>query len=58
LWLYCLFRFCDVLFIGPHLATFFVFLTCLFLEFHGAYGILMLLILAEVTRYVVFNLLH
>uniref|UniRef100_A0A1J3FCT4 TLC domain-containing protein n=1 Tax=Noccaea caerulescens TaxID=107243 RepID=A0A1J3FCT4_NOCCA len=39
----------DVLFIGHHLATLFVFLTCRFLVFHGACAILGLLILAEVT---------
>ncbi|XP_071731166.1 TLC domain-containing protein At5g14285-like [Rutidosis leptorrhynchoides] len=39
----------DVLFIGHHLATLFVFLTCRYLVVHGAYGILVLLILAEVT---------
>ncbi|KAJ4882838.1 DNA-binding storekeeper protein-related [Raphanus sativus] len=39
----------DVLFIGHHLATLFVFLTCRFLVSHGACAILGLLILAEVT---------
>ncbi|XP_051120617.1 TLC domain-containing protein At5g14285 [Andrographis paniculata] len=39
----------DVLFIGHHLATLFVFLTCRYLVYHGAFAILVLLILAEVT---------
>lgn len=39
----------DVLFIGHHLATLFVFVTCRYVVFHGAYAILVLLILAEVT---------
>ncbi|KAJ4912029.1 DNA-binding storekeeper protein-related [Raphanus sativus] len=39
----------DVLFIGHHLATLFVFLTCRFLVSHGACAILGFLILAEVT---------
>ncbi|GLT43386.1 hypothetical protein SLA2020_173370 [Shorea laevis] len=39
----------DVLFIGHHLATLFVFLTCRHVVFHGAFSILSLLILAEVT---------
>ncbi|KFK25658.1 hypothetical protein AALP_AA8G143000 [Arabis alpina] len=39
----------DVLFIGHHVATLFVFLTCRFFVFHGACAILGLLILAEVT---------
>ncbi|KAJ8768177.1 hypothetical protein K2173_021117 [Erythroxylum novogranatense] len=39
----------DVLFIGHHLATLFVFLTCRYLVKHGAYAILVLLVLAEVT---------
>uniref|UniRef100_A0A2P2KBF8 Uncharacterized protein LOC105140167 n=1 Tax=Rhizophora mucronata TaxID=61149 RepID=A0A2P2KBF8_RHIMU len=39
----------DVLFIGHHLATLFVFLTCRYLVNHGAYAILSLLVLAEVT---------
>ncbi|KAG2273962.1 hypothetical protein Bca52824_056517 [Brassica carinata] len=39
----------DVLFIGHHVATLFVFLTCRFLVSHGACAILGLLILAEVT---------
>lgn len=39
----------DVLFIGHHLATLFVFMTCRFLVLRGAYAVLVLLILAEVT---------
>ncbi|KAK9120007.1 hypothetical protein Scep_018100 [Stephania cephalantha] len=39
----------DVLFIGHHLATLFVFATCRYLVFHGAYAILVLLVLAEIT---------
>ncbi|KAI3823976.1 hypothetical protein L1987_05422 [Smallanthus sonchifolius] len=39
----------DFLFIGHHLATLFVFLTCRYLAFHGAYAVLILLVLAEVT---------
>nr|GEU82718.1 TLC domain-containing protein At5g14285-like [Tanacetum cinerariifolium]GEW11896.1 TLC domain-containing protein At5g14285-like [Tanacetum cinerariifolium] len=39
----------DVLFIFHHLATLFVFVTCRYLVFHGAYGVLVLLALAEVT---------
>ncbi|WCJ27506.1 TRAM LAG1 and CLN8 (TLC) lipid-sensing domain containing protein [Euphorbia peplus] len=39
----------DLLFIGHHLATLFVFITCRYLVFHGAYAILTLLVLAEVT---------
>ncbi|KAJ0229531.1 TLC domain-containing protein [Hirschfeldia incana] len=46
---YILFYPSDVLFIGHHLATLFVFLTCRFLVSHGACAILGLLILAEVT---------
>ncbi|KAL3526323.1 hypothetical protein ACH5RR_010979 [Cinchona calisaya] len=41
----------DVLFIGHHLATLFVFVTCRYFVFHGAYAILVLLILAEVTSF-------
>ncbi|XAR51971.1 hypothetical protein NMG60_11006784 [Bertholletia excelsa] len=41
----------DVLFIGHHLATLFVFLTCRYLVYHGGYAILVLLILAEVTSF-------
>ncbi|KAL4581537.1 hypothetical protein LXL04_006060 [Taraxacum kok-saghyz] len=48
---YLVFNPSDVLFIGHHLATLFVFLTCRCLVFHGAYGVLMLLILAEVTSF-------
>ncbi|KAL0450764.1 UNVERIFIED_CONTAM: TLC domain-containing protein [Sesamum latifolium] len=39
----------HVLFIGHHLATLFVFLTCRYVVYHGAFAILVLLILAEVT---------
>ncbi|KAJ4729402.1 TLC domain-containing protein [Melia azedarach] len=39
----------DVLFIGHHLATLFVFVTCRYLASHGAFAVLSLLILAEVT---------
>lgn len=39
----------EVLFIGHHLATLFVFLTCRYLVLHGAYAILVLLVLAEIT---------
>jgi hypothetical protein len=39
----------DVLFIGHHLATLFVFLTCRYVASHGAFAVLTLLILAEVT---------
>lgn len=48
---YLIFNPSDVLFIGHHLATLFVFLTCRYLVNHGAYGILILLILAEVTSF-------
>ncbi|MBA0557516.1 hypothetical protein Golob_014581 [Gossypium lobatum] len=41
----------DVLFIGHHLATLFVFITCRHVVFHGSYAILTLLILAEVTSF-------
>ncbi|XP_068667464.1 TLC domain-containing protein At5g14285-like [Aristolochia californica] len=41
----------DVLFIGHHLATLFVFITCRYLVFHGAYAILALLVLAEITSF-------
>lgn len=41
----------DVLFIGHHLATLFVFLTCRYVVYHGAYAILSLLVLAEVTSF-------
>ncbi|KNA03052.1 hypothetical protein SOVF_212850 [Spinacia oleracea] len=46
---YLIFYPSDVLFIGHHLATLFVFVTCRFVVSHGAFSILMLLILAEVT---------
>lgn len=39
----------DILFIGHHLATLFVFVTCRYVVFHGSYAILVLLVLAEVT---------
>lgn len=39
----------DVLFIAHHLATLFVFVTCRYLVLHGAFAILVLLVLAEVT---------
>ncbi|GAB2275425.1 hypothetical protein Dimus_010181 [Dionaea muscipula] len=39
----------DILFILHHLATLFVFVTCRYLVSHGAFAILVLLILAEVT---------
>ncbi|KAI3500994.1 hypothetical protein L1887_36824 [Cichorium endivia] len=48
---YLIFNPSDVLFIGHHLATLFVCITCRYLVFHGAYGILILLILAEVTSF-------
>ncbi|RAL38151.1 unnamed protein product [Cuscuta campestris] len=41
----------DVLFIAHHLATLFVFLTCRFAAGHGAYAILVLLVLAELTSF-------
>ncbi|PON43996.1 TRAM/LAG1/CLN8 domain containing protein [Parasponia andersonii] len=41
----------DLLFIGHHLATLFVFVTCRYLVSHGAFAILFLLILAEVTSF-------
>ncbi|KAI4375368.1 hypothetical protein MLD38_013248 [Melastoma candidum] len=43
------FRPSDVLFIAHHAATLFVFLTCRYLVHHGAYELLVLLILAEIT---------
>ncbi|KDP46331.1 hypothetical protein JCGZ_10171 [Jatropha curcas] len=46
---YVIFYPSDVLFIGHHLATLFVFMTCRYVVSHGAYAILWLLILAEVT---------
>lgn len=39
----------DVLFIAHHLATLFVFVTCRYLVLHGAFAIMVLLVLAEVT---------
>ncbi|KAL2523168.1 DNA-binding storekeeper protein-related [Forsythia ovata] len=39
----------DILFIGHHLCTLFVFMTCRYMVYHGAYAILVLLILAELT---------
>lgn len=39
----------DHLFIAHHLATLFVFLTCRYLVRHGAFALLVLLVLAEVT---------
>ncbi|KAL2941623.1 hypothetical protein RDABS01_029973 [Bienertia sinuspersici] len=39
----------DIMFIGHHLATLFVFITCRFLVSHGGFSILVLLILAEST---------
>ncbi|XP_047317682.1 TLC domain-containing protein At5g14285 [Impatiens glandulifera] len=39
----------DVIFIGHHLATLFVFITCRYVALHGAFSILVLLIIAEVT---------
>lgn len=39
----------DVLFIAHHLATLFVFVTCRYLVHHGAFSLLVLLVLAEVT---------
>lgn len=39
----------DFLFIAHHLATLFVILTCRYLVSHGAFAILVLLVLAEVT---------
>uniref|UniRef100_A0A7N0UWW9 TLC domain-containing protein n=1 Tax=Kalanchoe fedtschenkoi TaxID=63787 RepID=A0A7N0UWW9_KALFE len=46
---YLIFNPGDVLFIGHHLATLFVFATCRYVVYHGAYAVLVLLILAEVT---------
>lgn len=48
---YLIFYPSDVLFIGHHLATLFVFLTCRYVVYHGAFAILVLLILAEVTSF-------
>ncbi|XP_022928325.1 TLC domain-containing protein At5g14285-like [Cucurbita moschata] len=41
----------DVLFIAHHLVTLFVFFTCRYVVSHGAYAILVLLILAEITSF-------
>ncbi|KAI3452534.1 hypothetical protein Pfo_009198 [Paulownia fortunei] len=46
---YLIFYPTDILFIGHHLATLFVFLTCRYVVYHGAFAILVLLVLAEVT---------
>ncbi|XP_021734421.1 TLC domain-containing protein At5g14285-like [Chenopodium quinoa] len=46
---YLIFYPSDLLFIGHHLATLFVFITCRYLVSHGAFSILVLLILAEIT---------
>lgn len=46
---YLIFYPSDVLFIGHHLATLFVFLTCRFVVFHGGNALLVILVLAEVT---------
>ncbi|GFY87345.1 DNA-binding storekeeper-like protein [Actinidia rufa] len=48
---YLIFYPSDLLFIGHHLATLFVFVTCRYLVAHGAFAILVLLILAEVTSF-------
>ncbi|XP_057482400.1 TLC domain-containing protein At5g14285-like [Actinidia eriantha] len=48
---YLIFYPSDLLFIGHHLATLFVFVTCRYLVAHGAYAILVLLILAEATSF-------
>ncbi|OVA15102.1 TRAM/LAG1/CLN8 homology domain [Macleaya cordata] len=48
---YLIFNPHDILFIGHHLATLFVFVTCRYLVSHGAFAILVLLILAEVTSF-------
>ncbi|XP_059645113.1 TLC domain-containing protein At5g14285 [Cornus florida] len=48
---YLIFSPTDMLFIGHHLATLFVFVTCRYLVSHGAYAILVLLVLAEVTSF-------
>ncbi|KAG6479285.1 TLC domain-containing protein At5g14285-like [Zingiber officinale] len=39
----------DYLFIAHHLATLFVFITCRYLVVHGAFSLLVLLVLAELT---------
>ncbi|XP_050231773.1 TLC domain-containing protein At5g14285-like [Mercurialis annua] len=41
----------DVLFIGHHLGTLFVFITCRYFVSHGAFAILSLLVLAEITSF-------
>lgn len=46
---YFVFKPHDVLFIAHHLATLFVLLTCRFLVNHGAFAILVILVLAEIT---------
>lgn len=48
---YLIFYPSDVMFIGHHLATLFVFITCRYVVGHGAYAVLILLILAEVTSF-------
>lgn len=48
---YLIFYPSDVLFIGHHLATLFVFLTCRYVAYRGAVSILVLLVLAEVTSF-------
>lgn len=48
---YMIFYPTDVLFIGHHLATLFVFVTCRYVVYHGAFAILVLLVLAEVTSF-------
>ncbi|XP_057766957.1 TLC domain-containing protein At5g14285 [Salvia miltiorrhiza] len=48
---YLIFYPTDVLFIGHHLATLFVFVTCRYVVYHGAFAILVLLVLAEVTSF-------
>lgn len=41
----------EILFIAHHVATLFVFLTCRYAVSHGAFSILVLLVLAEVTSF-------
>ena len=48
---YLIFYLEDYLFIAHHLATLFVFITCRHLVFHGAFAILVLLVMAEVTSF-------
>ncbi|XP_022982707.1 TLC domain-containing protein At5g14285-like [Cucurbita maxima] len=48
---YLIFFPADLLFIAHHLVTLFVFVTCRYLVSYGAYAILVLLILAEVTSF-------